>query len=62
MQIFIRALSGKTITLNVNRSDTVLSLKEVIRDREGILLSDLTLIFAGKQLLDDDRTLMDYNI
>ena len=48
MQIFIRALGGKTLPLNIYISDTVLSLKEVIRDREGILLSGLTLIFAGK--------------
>ena len=61
MKLHIRSLTGKTITVEVDATDTIECVKQKIYSTEGIPIDQQRLTFAGK-LLENERTVQDYNI
>ena len=61
MQIFIKTLTSKTITLDIGPYDLLKYLKILIYLKEGIPIDQQRLVFKGQQL-EDHRTLVDYDI
>ena len=59
--IIIKTLTGKTIKINTEPNDSIITIKRRIQDKENILPNQQRLIYAGKQL-EDEKTLADYNI
>ena len=60
-QIFVKTLTGRTITLDVNSSDSIEHVKELVFQKEGVPVGQQRLIYSGKQL-EDGRTLADYAV
>jgi len=61
VEIFVKALTGKTITVNCELTDTVLSIKEKFHDIEGVPVEEIRLIFGGKQM-ENTETLESYGV
>lgn len=61
MQIFLKSLTGRVILLEVEPTDTIYKIKEMIEEQEGIPIDQQRVIFGGKQL-EDNMTLHDYGI
>ena len=61
VEITVSTLTGKTIPITIDNTETVLALKTRIQEREGVPPDQQRLIFAGKQL-EEDKTLESYNI
>ena len=62
MQIFVKTPRGRTITLEVEPSDTIESVKTKIQAKEGVPPDYQLLSYSGKSLIDDGITLSDYDI
>ena len=61
MQVFIKTLTGRTVAIVTEETDTVLSVKIKLQEKDGVPVDEQRLIFGGHQL-EDKRTLKFYNI
>ena len=61
MQIMIKNFKAKVLSLEVKPEDTVLHLKQVLQEKEGIVVESIRLVFGGR-LLNNSSTLSDYNL
>merc|ERR1740123_83858 len=59
--VFVKLLTGKTVSLPLEPSDSIHEFKLKIQDLEGIPVDQMRLIYSGNQL-EDERTMSDYNI
>jgi len=61
MQLFVKTLTGKTVSIEVEEGESIEDLKAKIAEKEGIPPEQQRLIFGGQQL-QDAKTIDDYNI
>ena len=61
MQLFVKTLTGKTITIEVEPSDTILTMKEKIYEKENIPVDQQRLILCGKSL-ENDKLVSDFEL
>lgn len=61
MQIFIKTLTGRTITLIVEEDESIRTVKEKLKEKDGVPIDEQRLIYGGHELRDE-RTLKDYGI
>ena len=61
MQLFVKTLTGKTVSIEVEEGETIEDVKAKIAEKEGIPAEQQRLIFGGQQL-QDQKTLMDYDV
>ncbi len=61
MQVFIKTVSGKAITIEIESSDTIRNLKKQIEAKEGVCPDQQIIVYSGQQL-EDYKTLADYSI
>ena len=61
MILYVKLLTGKTVTIVAEPSDTILTIKERIRDKDGTPIDQQWLVHLGKKL-ENSRTIADYNI
>ena len=57
MQIKVRTLTGKEIPIEVQETDRIYRIKELLEEKEGIPPVQQRLIYQGKQISDDDTIL-----
>jgi len=61
VQLFVKSINGKTFSFFVNNNDTILNVKELIKNRNKMKIDDQRLIYAAKELINEN-TIQDYNI